>query len=187
MVNLLKIARLSKSTFFHNLNNIDRRKHKDDETYNYIKTIFDSNYRKYGSPRITQELKNRGLTINHKRIERIMNEHHLCASSQPKRYHSYRGEVGVKAPNLIKRHFDNGRPYCIFGTDVTQFSIPCGKLYLSPIIDFHTREIVAYDISEHPNLNQIKRMMNKLEYDYSEELSGAILHSDWIKKQAEII
>jgi len=30
-------------------------------------------------------------------------------------------------------------------------------------------------------------MMNKLEYDYSEELSGAILHSDWIKKQAEII
>ena len=178
MVNLLKIARLSKSTFFHNLNNIDRRKHKDDETYNYIKTIFDSNYRKYGSPRITQELKNRGLTINHKRIERIMNEHHLCASSQPKRYHSYRGEVGVKAPNLIKRHFDNGRPYRIFGTDVTQFSIPCGKLYLSPIIDFHTREIVAYDISEHPNLNQIKRMMNKLEYDYSEELSGAILHSD---------
>lgn len=175
---LLKIARLSKSTFFHNLNNIDRREHKDDETYNYIKTIFDSNYRKYGSPRITQELKNRGLVINHKRVERVMKEHHLSASSRPKKYHSYRGEVGVKAPNLIKRHFDNGRPYRIFGTDVTQFSIPCGKLYLSPIIDFHTREIVAYDISEHPNLNQIKRMMNKLEYDYGEELFGAILHSD---------
>jgi transposase InsO family protein len=123
-------------------------------------------------------MKNRGFNINRKRVARIMKEHHLRASPKAKKYHSYRGEVGVMSPNVVKRKFDVGRPYRVFGTDVTQFSISCGKLYLSPIIDFHTREIVAYDLSEHPNLNQIKRMMNKLEYEYGDELPGAILHSD---------
>ncbi|MFA5421880.1 MAG: IS3 family transposase, partial [Bacilli bacterium] len=129
---------------------MNRRKHKDDEALNVIRTIFDSHYRKYGYPRITQEMKNRGFNINQKRVARIMKEHHLRASPKARKYHSYRGEVGVKAPNVVRRKFDVGRPYRVFGTDVTQFSIPCGKLYLSPIIDFHTREIVAYDLSEHP-------------------------------------
>jgi|GEM_PF-5177716 len=54
----------------------------------------------------------------------------------------------------------------IFGTDVTQFKIGEDKLYLSPIIDFHTREIVAYDISARPNMKQIYRMMEMFEDRY---------------------
>ena len=97
-----------------------------------------------------------------------MKEHHLSAIPRAKKYCSYRGDVGTIAPNLVKRHFDLGEPYKVFGTDVTQFRIGEDKLYLSPIIDFHTREIVAYDISIHPNMLQIKRMMNQLVDNYGE-------------------
>ena len=107
-----------------------------------------------------------------------MKEHHISAEPKKKKYCSYRGEVGSKALNIIKRRFDVGEPYRVFGTDVTQFRIGEDKLYLSPIIDFHTREIVAYDISIHPNMLQIKRMMYRLEDKYSEYLSGSIIHSD---------
>ena len=124
-----------------------------------IKTIFDSHYKKYGSPRITIELRNRGIVINEKRVARLMKINHISAEPKKKKYCSYRGEVGTKAPNVINRHFDIGEPYKIFGTDVSQFRIGEDKLYLSPIIDFHTREIVAYDLSIHPNMLQIKRMM----------------------------
>ena len=107
-----------------------------------------------------------------------MKEHHISAEPKKKKYCSYRGEVGSKALNVIKRRFDVGEPYRVFGADVTQFRIGEDKLYLSPIIDFHTREIVAYDISIHPNMLQIKRMMYRLEDKYSEYLPGSIIHSD---------
>lgn len=136
------------------------------------------NHKKYGSPRVTIELHNRGYIVNEKKVARIMKEHHLSAIPKAKKYCSYRGEVGTVAPNLIRRHFDLGEPYKVFGTDVTQFRIGEDKLYLSPIIDFHTREIVAYDISIHPNMLQIKRMMNQLVNNYGEYLPGSIIHSD---------
>ena len=154
------------------------RKHKDDELASLIKTIFDSHYKKYGYPRITIELRNRGYVINEKKVARIMKKYHISAEPRRKKYCSYRGEVGSKAPNIIKRHFDIGEPYKVFGTDVTQFRIGEDKLYLSPIIDFHTREIVAYDISIHPNMLQIKRMMHQLEEKYGDYLKGSIIHSD---------
>lgn len=144
----------------------------------FIRTIFNSHYRKYGSPRITIELNNRGIKINKKKVARIMKEYHISAEPKRKKYCSYRGEVGSKAPNIIKRHFDIGEPYRVFGTDVTQFRIGEDKLYLSPIIDFHTREIVSYDLSIHPNMLQIKRMMHQLENKYGEYLQGSIIHSD---------
>ena len=156
----------------------EERKHKDDDVVELIRTIFNSHYKKYGSPRITIELRNRGYIINEKRVARLMKEHHISAEPKKKKYCSYRGEVGTKAPNIIKRHFNIGKPYKVFGTDVTQFRIGDDKLYLSPIIDFHTREIVAYDISIHPNMLQIKRMMHQLENKYGEHLNGAIIHSD---------
>lgn len=107
-----------------------------------------------------------------------MKKYHLTAQPRKRRYCSYRGEVGVLASNVIRRHFDLGEPYKVFGTDVTQFRIGENKLYLSPIIDFHTREIVAYDISTSPNMLQIKRMMHQLERNYGEYLPGSIIHSD---------
>jgi transposase InsO family protein len=107
-----------------------------------------------------------------------MREHHLSATPHARKYSSYRGQVGVTAPNLIKRRFDVHEPYKIFGTDVTQFRLGEDKLYLSPIIDFHTREIVAYDISEHPNMLQIKRMMRQFEENVGDRIDGSVMHSD---------
>ena len=146
--------------------------------YRLIKSIYDRHNRKYGYPRITIELNNRGIKINEKKVARIMKEHHLTAAPRKKKYCSYRGEIGVIAKNVIHRHFDYGSPYKVFGTDITQFRIGEDKLYLSPIIDFHTREIVAYDISTSPNMLQIRRMMRQLDSKYGEYLFGSIIHSD---------
>lgn len=169
---------MSKSTYFDVLKNQETRKHKDDELFNLIKEIYEKNNKKYGYPRITIELNNMGIHINRKRVARIMKEHHLSAQPRERKYCSYKGDVGVMAPNLVHRQFDLGLPYKIFGTDVTQFRIGEEKLYLSPIIDFHTREIVSYDISVSPNMLQIKRMMYKLIDKYGDKINGTILHSD---------
>ena len=158
--------KLNKASYYYSIkikaNKIDR----DEKILEEIKNIFKKNYKKYGSPRITIALQSKGYIIGENRVARIMRENHISAIPKKKKYNSYRGEVGTIAKNVLSRHFDQGEPYKAFGTDVTQFKIGDDKLYLSPIIDFHTREIVAYDISIHPNMLQIKRMMYQLEDRY---------------------
>lgn len=139
---------------------------------------FKHHHKKYGSPRITLDLQSKGIKISENRVARIMRANHISATPNKKRYNSYKGEVGTIVKNVLNRHFDLGEPYKAFGTDVSQFKIGEDKLYLSPIIDFHTREIVAYDLSLHPNMLQIKRMMYQLEDKYGGYLKGSIMHSD---------
>ena len=189
---LLDIADLKKSTFFYALEHLDYKENKDKEISKLIVEIFNNNHQKYGRPRIVQELKRRGIVINNKKVYRLMKKLGLTATPRKRKYNSYKGQIGKicknhllvkkispKKGNIIQvRDFKTDRPYQILGTDVTQFQIAAGKLYLSPIIDFHTREILGYDISTSPNYAQIRRMMKMMFDRHGESFSGAILHSD---------
>ena len=169
---------MNKASYYYSIKIKRNKPNKDAEILREIESIYKKNYKKYGSPRITIALQSKGYKISENRVARIMHENHISAIPKRKKYCSYRGEVGTIVKNVLNRQFDQGEPYKAFGTDVTQFKIGEEKLYLSPIIDFHTREIVAYDISTHPNMLQIKRMMYQLEDRYGEYLEGSIMHSD---------
>lgn len=175
---LLEIAKLPSSTYKYQIKRFDYKEKKDKELLNKIKEIFENNNNKYGYLRVTQELKNKGYKINKKRIQRIMNENNLRATPKKRSYHSYKGIVGDIAPNILDRDFKTSRPYEKAGTDVSVFITQYGKLYLSPIIDFHTREVLAYDISERPDMKQIWRMLNDLKYKHKDKIKGMVLHSD---------
>jgi len=95
-----------------------------------------------------------------------------------RKYSSYQGEVGKKAENLIQRQFEASKPMEKCYTDVTVFSIPSSthKLYLSPVLDGFNSEIIAYNLSTSPNLEQMKTM---LEQAFAEKhYENTILHSD---------
>ncbi|QQT04648.1 IS3 family transposase [Streptococcus dysgalactiae] len=134
---------------------------------------------RYGYRRIHLELKNRGYKVNHKKVQRLMTELGLKARIRAKRrYNSYKGEVGKKADNLIKRQFKAIQPLKKCYTDVTEFSIPASdqKLYLSPVLDGFNSEIIAYHLSTSPNLQQLKTMLS--EAFPEQTYQGTILHSD---------
>jgi transposase InsO family protein len=69
-------------------------------------------------------------------------------------------------------------PYQKLGIDVTQFRTSCSKLYLSPVIDFHTPEVLAYDLSRSSILVQIERMLNRLVKDQGPSIRGSMVQSD---------
>ncbi|MFD1780146.1 IS3 family transposase [Fredinandcohnia salidurans] len=50
---------------------------KDYELLKDIKRIYNRHKGTYGINRITNELKNEGIIVNHKRVERLMNEVNL--------------------------------------------------------------------------------------------------------------
>ena len=71
------------------------------------------------------------------------------------RYRSYKGEIGKIALNIINRNFIAQAPNRKWATDVTQINIGSEKLYLSPILDMFNGEIISYNLSRSPNIEQI--------------------------------
>ena len=95
-----------------------------------------------------------GETIGERRIARIMAEEGLEARGRTKprrRYSSYAGEVTEHPGNKVRQDFAAGLPNFLWLTDVTQFSIPAGKLYLSPVLDCFDGSIVSWTTSTSPN------------------------------------
>ena len=142
-----------------------------------IKSIFHEHKGRYGYRRVTSEMRNRGFIINHKTVQRLMGEMCLKSKIRRVRYHSYRGDIGKTAPNIIARDFTAEAPNRKWATAVTQINICSVKLYLSPILDMFNGEIISYNISRSPNLEQIYDMLDKA-FDKFDNLDGLILHSD---------
>ena len=76
----------------------------------------------------------------------------VCLVRRRRRYNSFKGEVGKIAENLLGRDFTATASNQKWVTDVTEFSIGQGKIYLSPVMDLFDRQIIAYSISDSPNL-----------------------------------
>ena len=187
---LLRISKIPKSSYFYEINTYSRED-KDAEIKALISEIFDHHKQRYGYPRITLELRNRGLNINHKKVQRLMNVLNIKARQPKAKYNSFKGEVGKKCSNALLetvvdeinhttkqvRHFETTKPNEIWSTDITEFHIPEGKLYCSPILDFNQRDVVAFNLSEHPNYAQITDMLDKA-FAAHPNLNGLIFHSD---------
>ena len=142
-----------------------------------ITAIYHENKGRYGYRRITAELRNRKLPLNHKTVQRLMKELSLVCRVRTKKYRSYKGEVGKIAPNLLNRDFHADRPNQKWVTDVTEFSLFGEKLYLSPILDLHSSDLVSYTISDRPVLSMVTSMLNEA-FTKIPDGTGLILHSD---------
>ena len=175
---LLKVIKLARSTYYYHLKQIDQPD-KDKKIKDEIQAIFTEHKGNYGYRRIHLELRNRGFKVNHKKVQRLMKVLGLIARIRRKRkYYSYQGDVGKRSDNLIQRDFEGAKPMEKCYTDITEFAIPSSeqKLYLSPVLDGFNSEIIAYNLSRSPNLNQLKAMLNEAFTD--DKYENTILHSD---------
>lgn len=187
---LLEVSGLKRSTYYYTCNKIGKDE-KNDTIMNRIIDIYYCHKQRYGYRRITLELQNQGVTINHKKVKRLMSIMGLYGITPKVKYKSYKGNMdGVVSNHLLRKRIDENdsktsheRDFQTtscnekWSTDVSEFHIASGKLYLSPILDLHNREIVSYNISRNPNFSQTLDMLNKAFNQY-EHLEGLILHSD---------
>jgi len=168
---------MSRSTYYFEIGKNDAVAVRNKDLVNDINKIFDANKGRYGVRRIYHELRNLGMKINHKKVQRLMHEEGLIGKRPKEKYNSYKGTVGKVADNIINRDFSTKAPLEKWTTDVTQFKFSWGKCYLSPILDMHTNEIISYDLSLSPNMAQINNMLDRA-FAKFKSLNGLILHSD---------
>ena len=118
-----------------------------------------------------------GIHLNHKTVQRLMKQLGLVCCVRAKKYHSYKGQAGKIAPNLLNRDFHAERPNQKWVTDVTEFSLFGKKLYLSPILDLYDGYLVSYTISDRPILSMVTAMLAKA-FETIPDGTGLLLHSD---------
>ena len=173
---MLQLSGLARSTFYYYLKHLDTDKYKYEKQE--IQEIYNTNKGRYGYRRITIAMRNKGYIINHKTVQKLMNNLGLKGKqSKNGKYHSYKGEVGKVADNLLKRDFNSTKPFEKLTTDVTQFNVCDEKVYLSPVLDLFNNEIVSYSISTSPNLEQVREMLNRLFEKLPDDVMP-IFHSD---------
>jgi putative transposase len=127
---MLDHMKMARSSFYY----YERKNQKEDK-YRDIKELIGQIYHhhkgRFGYRRITLEMKNKGVLINHKTVLRLMNLLGLKSLIRVKKYKSYKGEHGKIAPNILKRNFKATMPNQKWATDVTEFNVSGKKLYLS--------------------------------------------------------
>lgn len=153
------------------------RPDKDTAIKALITAIYHEHKGRYGYRRITEELRNQGHSVNHKRVQRIMGELGLKSIVRMKKYRSYKGHLGKVAPNVIERDFHATKPNQKWVTDITEFKLFGEKLYLSPILDLYNGEIISYTIDSRPVYTLVSSMLEQAFERLSSE-DTLLIHSD---------
>lgn len=173
---LLEIVNLKKSTYFYEVNLLNFDKYSNQRET--IKNIFYDNYMCYGYRRIKVEFfKKTNEILSEKVIRRIMKEEKLIVyRPKRKKYSSYEGEISPEVNNIVNRDFSASKPYEKALTDITEFSLSDGKVYLSPLIDCFTGSPITYKIGRSPNTTLTNSMLIEAhEFIKNNEI---IIHSD---------
>jgi transposase InsO family protein len=167
---------MARSSFYYHQKQ-SKLPNKYEEIKKLIKVIYEQHKGYYGYRRITDELQNKGIVINHKTVLRLMKLLGLKSIIRVKKYKSYKGEQGKIAPNILERNFKATAPNQKWATDITEFNVSGKKLYLSPIIDLFNQEIISYELTERPVFNQVVMMLKKA-FKKIPDNTNLLLHSD---------
>ena len=158
---LLKCLCMSKISYYYQ-KSVMTQNDKYKELGKQIRTIFHNNRNCYGYRRIHGELKNMKITVSEKVVRRIMKEDNLIVyQKRTRKYNSYKGEISQEVKNIIERDFHADSPNTKWLTDITEFAIPAGKVYLSPIIDCYDGMVVSWKIGRTPDSILVNKMLDE--------------------------
>jgi len=134
----------------------------------------------YGSPRMTDELRDRGFCDNRKRVERVMRENGLHAKDGRRR--KVRTTIpDVSAPplpDLVGRDFGPGEPARRTCGDITYIPTDEGWLYLADVLDLGSRRVVGYAMADHMRSELIEDALNMAVATRGGEVAGMLFHHD---------
>ncbi len=174
---LLEVLSIAKSSYCYNAK-VMKQPDKYLRLREDVKRIFSNSKSVYGYRRIHAVIKNNGDIVSEKVVRRIMNEEGLHVVVVNKRkYNSYQGEITPAVENVVARDFHADKPNIKWLTDITEFAIQAGKVYLSPIIDCFDGLPVSWTIGVSPNADLVNTMLD-CAIETLDEGEHPIVHSD---------
>jgi putative transposase len=178
---LLEIANLASSVYYYNVEAMKNKKNKYENLEEEIKRLFVKIHKKRcGYHQIYHNLKKNGWVVGKNKVLEIMRKNGFTKvhKSKWRKYNSYEGNLGIKIPNLINQNFLTSTPYQKAGTDVTEFPIMGISVYLSPVIDFHSREVLSYAVGTDAKVERVMDMLSQMKKKHGKNIKGLMIQSD---------
>jgi len=126
-----------------------QRRNDNDKLLLSIKELYRKNRGNYGSPRITDDLRDQGFCCGKNRVARIMKANGIVAKTKKKFKATTNSKHNLPvAENLLKQDFTSPKPNAIWVSDVTYIWTNEGWLYLSVILDLFSRQVVGWAMSD---------------------------------------
>ena len=146
---MCRVLEVSRSGYYRWLKRKPSQRQLDNQRLDaQIREIYDHSNGRYGSPKITQELRDQGHRVSKNRVARRMRKAGLRSKIRRK----YRVTTNSKhkfpvAPNLLERNFTAQAPDRVWVSDITYLATRTGWLYLTVIIDLFSRMVVGWALS----------------------------------------
>ena len=155
-----------------------RRQRENDQLKEEIAKTYESSRKTYGSPRITQTLRQNGRNVGHNRVARLMRETGLRALTK-KRWkvttqskHRY-----PVAENILGREFKAAGPDQKWVGDITYILTAEGWLYLAVVLDLYSRKVVGWSMSSEMRTDLVLDALN-MALTERKPAGGLLFHSD---------
>ena len=179
---LCNIANVSRSGYYRWLKNADKPD-KDHEDYLLIKEIFEKGKRKLGWRTIQMKLfATHNIVMNHKKIQRIKIKYRLFTKIRrinPYKMIMKKTKEHRTFENILDRNFNQATPFRAFGTDITYLPFNHRMAYLSAVKDFASGEIVAWDVSQHIEMDIVLNTVNNMKQNKNiSSFTNILIHSD---------
>lgn len=193
LAELLAEIHLARSSYFYHCSRLQAPDQYADVRL-VLAEVFHSNHRCYGYRRMRAALGRRQLHISEKVVQRLMKQECLIvAAHKRRRYGAYMGEISPAPENLINRDFRADAPNEKWLTDITEFQVPAGKVYLSPMIDCFDGLVVSWTIGTRPDSELVNTMLDAAIDTVTDSEFRPVVHSDrgghyrwpgWLKRMS---
>lgn len=194
LTELLREIGLARSSYFYHRARLEAAD-KYVEVRLAMADIFERNYRCYGYRRMHASLSRQSVNLSEKVVRRLMKQESLAPILRKRRrYGSYMGEISPAPDNVLNRDFSASAPNEKWLTDITEFQIPAGKVYLSPMIDCFDGMVVSWSIGTRPDAELVNTMLDAAIETVTASSDRPVVHSDrgghyrwpgWLSRIAE--
>jgi len=149
------------------------------ELVELMRDIFEGSDGNYGVPRMHDELRRAGLTVNEKRVRRLMRLHGMAGRCRRRRCQTtFPGPDGYHIPDLVGRRFEPGPPDGAWVQDITYIPTGEGWLYLASVLDLGSRRLVGYSMAEHMRTELVLDALGMAVAARGGVVAGVIGHAD---------
>ena len=175
---LLEALGLARSSYFYHRARMQVAE-KYTEARRAMADIFERNHRCYGYRRMRASLSRQRVRLSEKVVQRLMKQECLVvAKPKRRRYGSYLGEISPAPENLLNRDFTALAPNEKWLTDISEFQIPAGKVYLSPMIDCFDGKVISWSIGTRPDAELVNTMLDAAVETVASNDKRPVVHSD---------
>ncbi len=179
---LCEVLELNRSSYYKWLSGRPARaarRHRDRALAERIREVHGESGGAYGSPRVTAELKEKGLPVNEKRVARVMRAFSITGIRLRRRVRTTVPDpAATLIPDLFQRDFTAGEPGLKYMGDITYLPLAGGKfLYLATVLDCFSRKVVGWSIADHMRTGLVTDAL-RMAARTRGGLDGAVFHSD---------